>query len=33
MELNFMRGEILRRLNEGRTEAPIEKIVFVLSEH
>ena len=32
MELNFMKGEILRRLNEGRKEATIEKIVFVLSE-
>ena len=32
MELNFMKGEILLRLNEGREEAPIEKIVFVLSE-
>jgi predicted nucleic acid-binding Zn ribbon protein len=33
MELDFMKGEILRRLNEGREEAPIAKIVFVLSEH
>jgi len=33
MELNFMKGEILRRVNEGREEALIEKIVFVLSEH
>jgi predicted nucleic acid-binding Zn ribbon protein len=32
MELSFMKGDILRRLNEGREEAPIEKIVFVLSE-
>jgi predicted nucleic acid-binding Zn ribbon protein len=32
MELDLMKGEILRRINEGRDEAPIEKIVFVLSE-
>jgi len=32
MELNLMKGEILRRVNEGREEARIEKIVFVLSE-
>ncbi len=32
MELNLMKGEILRRVNEGRTEAHIEKIVFVLAE-
>ena len=32
MELNLMKEEILRRVNEGREEAPIEKIVFVLSE-
>jgi predicted nucleic acid-binding Zn ribbon protein len=32
MELNLMKGEILRRINEGREEAPIERIVFVLSE-
>jgi predicted nucleic acid-binding Zn ribbon protein len=32
MELNLMRGEILRRVNEGRTEGLIEKIVFVLAE-
>jgi predicted nucleic acid-binding Zn ribbon protein len=32
MELDFMKGEILRRLNEGREEAPIEKILFVLAE-
>jgi len=32
MELNLMRQEILRRLNEGRREARIEKIVFVLAE-
>ena len=30
MELNMMKGEILRRLNEG-LEIPIEKLVFVLS--
>lgn len=32
MELNLMKAEILRRVNEGRTEALIEKIVFVLAE-
>jgi len=32
MELNLMRGEILRQVNEGRTEGLIEKIVFVLAE-
>jgi predicted nucleic acid-binding Zn ribbon protein len=29
MELNMMRGEILRRVNEGRESALIERIVFV----
>lgn len=32
MELNLMKNEILRRVNEGRREARIEKIVFVLAE-
>jgi predicted nucleic acid-binding Zn ribbon protein len=32
MELNIMKGEILRRLNDGRQEAGIERIVFVLGE-
>lgn len=32
MELNLMKEEILRRVNEDRTEAHIEKIVFVLAE-
>jgi predicted nucleic acid-binding Zn ribbon protein len=32
MELNIMKVEILRRLNEGREEAWIEKLVFVLGE-
>ena len=32
MELNLMKSEILRRVNEGRTEALIEKLVFVLAE-
>jgi len=32
MELNLMKSEILRRVNEGRSEALIEKIVFVLAE-
>ena len=33
MELNFMKEDILRRVNEGRTEGTIEKIVFVLAEN
>jgi len=32
MELNLIKAEILRRVNEGRSEALIEKIVFVLAE-
>jgi predicted nucleic acid-binding Zn ribbon protein len=32
MELNMMKGRILERLNEGRSEAPIEKLVLVLSQ-
>ena len=32
MELNLMKEEILRQVNEGRREARIEKIVFVLAE-
>lgn len=32
MELNLVKNEILRRVNEGRTEGLIEKIVFVLAE-
>ncbi len=32
MELNLMREEILRRVNEGRSEGLVEKIVFVLAE-
>ena len=32
MELNLMRREILRRLNEGRSEGLLERIVFVLAE-
>lgn len=32
MELNLVKTEILRRVNEGRTEGIIEKLVFVLSE-
>jgi len=32
MELNLMKEEILDRLNEGRREALIENVVFVLSE-
>lgn len=32
MELDMMKGEILRRVNEGRGAARIERIVFVLAE-
>lgn len=32
MELNLMKGEILRRVNEGRREGLLEKIIFVLAE-
>jgi len=32
MELNLLKEEILRRLNEGRQEALMENIVFVLAE-
>jgi predicted nucleic acid-binding Zn ribbon protein len=32
MELNMMRTEILRRVNEGREQAPIDRIVFVLGD-
>jgi predicted nucleic acid-binding Zn ribbon protein len=32
MELNMMKGEILTRLNRGHEDAPLEKLVFVLSE-
>lgn len=32
MELNLMKDEILRRVNDGRTEARIERLVFVLAE-
>jgi len=32
MELNLMREEILRKVNEGREEGLIERIVFVLAE-
>jgi predicted nucleic acid-binding Zn ribbon protein len=32
MELNLMKEEILRRVNEGRAEARIERIVFVQAE-
>ncbi|MBT8396376.1 MAG: DUF721 domain-containing protein [Gemmatimonadetes bacterium] len=32
MELNLMKDQILRQVNEGRAEARIEKIVFVLAE-
>jgi predicted nucleic acid-binding Zn ribbon protein len=32
MELNLMKEEVLARVNEGRREGLIEKIVFVLAE-
>lgn len=32
MELNMMRREFLRRVNEALPETPIERIVFVLAE-
>lgn len=32
MELNLMKAEILRKINEGRSEGLIERIVFVLAE-
>lgn len=32
MELEMMKGEVLRRVNAGRDDARIERIVFVLGE-
>jgi predicted nucleic acid-binding Zn ribbon protein len=32
MELNMMRGDFLRRVNERLEEVPLDKIVFVLAE-
>lgn len=32
MELNMMKADILVRINEGRQEARIERIVFVLAD-
>ena len=32
MELEMMKGDILRRLNAGRDDGQIERIVFVLGE-
>lgn len=32
MELNLMKEDILRKVNEGRTEGLIDNIVFVLAE-
>jgi len=32
MELNLMKEEILNRVNEGRDQSLIERIVFVLAE-
>jgi predicted nucleic acid-binding Zn ribbon protein len=31
MELNMMKGQILERLNRDRDDAPLDKLVFVLS--
>jgi predicted nucleic acid-binding Zn ribbon protein len=32
MELNMMKGDLIRRLNAGKTAGRIEKIVFVMAE-
>lgn len=32
MELNMMKAELLERVNERMSEAPLERIVFVLAE-
>jgi len=32
MELNMMKGDFLKRVNEQVPETPLEKIVFVLAE-
>jgi len=32
MELNFMKADFLRRVNEHLPETPLERIVFVLAE-
>ena len=32
MELNMMKGEFLRRVNERLEDVPMERIVFVLAE-
>lgn len=32
MELNLMKNDILERLNEGREDVPVERIVFVLMD-
>ena len=32
MELNMMKGEFLRRVNERLPETPLERIVFVQAE-
>ena len=32
MELNMMKGEFLKRVNERLPETPLERIVFVLAE-
>jgi predicted nucleic acid-binding Zn ribbon protein len=32
MELNMMKGDFLRRVNERFTDVPMDRIVFVLAE-
>ena len=32
MELNMMKGELLRRVNERAPDTPLDRIVFVLAE-
>jgi predicted nucleic acid-binding Zn ribbon protein len=32
MELNMMKGDLLRRVNERVPEAPLQRLVFVLAE-
>jgi len=33
MELNMMKGELLARVNARLTEAPLERLLFVLAEN
>jgi len=32
MELNMMKGDLLKRVNEHATETPMDRLVFVLAE-